>query len=109
MAKILELLDHLVEILGDEPLDLQEFTQLMISGMETLELALIPPGLDQVLIGSVERSRHPDLKAVLILGINEGVFPAKITESSIFNDQDRQDLAERELVLAPSTEQKLFE
>jgi len=107
--KILELLDHLVEILGDEPLDLQEFTQLMISGMETLELALIPPGLDQVLIGSVERSRHPDLKAVLILGINEGVFPAKITESSIFNDQDRQDLAERELVLAPSTEQKLFD
>ena len=106
--EILELLDRLVGVLGEQEMSLQEFSQVVIGGLETLELGLIPPGLDQVLVGSVDRSRNPDLKAVIILGVNEGVFPAKIVESGIFNDADRLLLAAQKIVLAPTTEKKLY-
>jgi len=106
--KILDLLDSFVEVLGTQEMTLLEFSQVIISGLETLELGLIPPCLDQVLVGSVDRSRNPDLKAVIILGVNEGVFPAKVVESGLFNDEDRLHLAERKIILAPITEKKLF-
>ncbi|MDD2212855.1 MAG: helicase-exonuclease AddAB subunit AddB, partial [Clostridia bacterium] len=106
--KVLELLDRLVEVLGDQAMSLQEFSQVMTGGLETLELGLIPPCLDQVLVGSVERSRNPDLKAVIILGVNEGVFPARVVESGLFNDQDRLLLAEQRIALAPTTEKRLY-
>ena len=106
--KILGLLDSFVEVLGAQELTLQEFSQVISGGLETLELGLIPPCLDQVLVGSVDRSRNPDLRAVIILGVNEGVFPAKVVESGLFNDEDRLHLAERKIILAPTTEKKLF-
>jgi len=106
--KILDLLDRFVDVLGEQHMNLQEFCQVIIGGLETLELGLIPPCLDQVLVGSVDRSRNPELKAVIILGINEGIFPAKVVESGLFNDEDRIELAAQKIVLAPTTEKKLF-
>ncbi len=106
--KILELLDSLVEVLGEQEMSLPEFAQVMTGGLETLELGLIPPGLDQVLVGSVDRSRNPDLKAVLILGVNEGVFPARAMEAGFFSDEEKICLNEWQICLAPTTEKKLY-
>ncbi|HHZ16070.1 MAG TPA: helicase-exonuclease AddAB subunit AddB [Clostridia bacterium] len=106
--KILELLDSLVEVLGNQALSLAEFSEVITGGLETLELGLIPPGLDQVLVGSVDRSRHPDIKAVLILGVNDGVFPARLAETSLFSDEEKEYFQQRQLRLAPTTEKKLY-
>lgn len=106
--KILDLLDSLVEVLGEQVMSLAEFAQVMTGGLETLELGMIPPGLDQVLVGSVDRSRHPDLKAVLILGVNEGVFPARAVETGLFSDEEKLFFRERKINMAPTSEKKLF-
>lgn len=106
--KILDLLDSLVGVLGEQEMTLAEFTQVVTGGLETLELGLIPPGLDQVLVGSVDRSRHPDLKAVLILGVNEGIFPARAVENGLFSDEEKLFFQERQIKMAPTTEKKLY-
>jgi len=46
-----------------------------------------PPMLDQVLVGSIDRSRHPDLKAVILIGFNDGVFPQPASEDAILGDE----------------------
>ncbi|MDD4047849.1 MAG: helicase-exonuclease AddAB subunit AddB [Clostridia bacterium] len=106
--KVLELLDKVVELLGEEEMTVREITQVVNSGLESMELGLIPPGLDQVLIGSVERSRNPDLKAVIILGVNEGVFPARVSDEGFFNDEERAVLGDRNIELAPPSVKRLF-
>jgi ATP-dependent helicase/nuclease subunit B len=106
--KILELLDCVVEVLGKQEMSLQEFSQVITGGLETLELGLIPPGLDQVLVGAVDRSRSPDLKAVIILGVNEGIFPARVSESGLFSDEERILLQASQINLAPTTEKRLY-
>ena len=45
-------------------------------GLPSLTVGVIPPALDEVLIGAIDRARNPDLKLALVLGVNEGVFPA---------------------------------
>lgn len=106
--KIMELLDQVAEVLGDEGLSVGEFSRILEAGLDSIELGLIPPGLDQVLAGSVDRSRNPDLKAVFILGAVEGVFPSRGSEDGLINDEERKRLAELDLVLAPNCTTQIF-
>ncbi len=106
--KVIELLDQTAEVLGKEQLTIAEFSQVFNSGLEGLQLGLIPPGLDQVLVGSLERFRNPDLKAVFVLGVNEGVLPARSLEEGLFFDDERKALAGIGISLAPGSEKRLY-
>ncbi len=69
-----------------------EFFELLQTVLENLTLGLIPPAVDQVLISSAQRSRHPELKAVLIMGALETLMPKATAEDGMINDADRQRL-----------------
>ncbi|KKM08757.1 ATP-dependent helicase [Clostridiales bacterium PH28_bin88] len=105
---VVSLLDQVVEALGEEEMDLPEYAQVLEAGLESLRLGLIPPGLDQVLVGTVERSRNPDLMAAFMVGINDGIFPARAAEDEIFTDGERDELASRGVHLAPPGRVRLF-
>jgi ATP-dependent helicase/nuclease subunit B len=72
-------------------------------------MAFIPPSLDQVLVGSIERSRHPDLKAAFLIGATQGQFPVPVSLSGILTDEDRQSAASAGFSMAPGSAQKLIE
>lgn len=106
---VLLLLDEIVEALGEEELSLEEYSLVLEEGLENLKLGLIPPGLDQVVVGTLERSRNPNVRAALILGISDGVLPARLSEEGIISDYERETLREIGLNLAPGTRRKLFD
>ena len=64
--------------------------------------------IDQVLVGSVERSRQPDLRAVIILGANEGLFPKAPDESALFLDDERALLEAAGVPLGPGSTARLW-
>jgi len=101
--------DELVEALGDETVTLAEYSDILDAGFEGLKLGLIPPALDQVLIGSIERSRQPNVKATYLLGMAEGEFPRGFTEDSIFSDSEREALQESGLELGPTSRRRNLE
>ncbi|WP_432775170.1 helicase-exonuclease AddAB subunit AddB [Brevibacillus gelatini] len=105
---LVELMDQVVEVMGDESMELATFARVLDSGLETIELGLVPPALDQVLVGAMERSRQPDVKALFILGVNEGIIPLRPKEEGILDEAERERLAEMGQVLAPSAKQKLM-
>lgn len=107
-GKIIDLMDQIVQVLGEQVVSAQEFIQILTSGIDYLEIGLIPPGLDQVIIGSPQRSRLPDVKAVFLIGVNDGVFPARVMEEGFFSDQERNHLAREKIILAPNSEKRLF-
>lgn len=82
-------LDDLAFAFADFRLTIRELTDVLEAGLSGMTLGLVPPMVDQVLVGSIERSRHPDIKAAVILGFNDGVFPKPLIEDSILNDDDR--------------------
>lgn len=101
---VVGLLDELVAGLGDEILSLEEYGHVLASGLESLHLGLIPPGLDQVLVGSLDRSRNPEVRVLFVLGANEGVLPARGQENGLLNAEDRDKLEENGLTLASGSQ-----
>ncbi len=73
-------------------LTIGELTDAMEAGLAGLTLGLVPPTVDQLLVGSIERSRHPDIKAAVVLGFNDALFPRRVSEDPILNDDDRASL-----------------
>ncbi|MGI9952519.1 helicase-exonuclease AddAB subunit AddB [Moorellaceae bacterium AZ2] len=106
---VAEILEQLVEILGNEVLTLREYAQILTAGLESQRLSLIPQGLDQVLVVSLDRSRHPEVRAAFLLGVNEGVFPARPPFSGFLKDAEREQLEQKGINLAPYGERRLLD
>ncbi|MBE3583187.1 MAG: PD-(D/E)XK nuclease family protein [Limnochordaceae bacterium] len=106
--QLVGLLDELVVGLGDQPLTAEEFRQVLESGLASLTLGLVPPSLDQVVIGTVERSRLPAVRAVLLLGAAAGEFPAVPREDAVLADPERELLAQAGVALADSAKLRLL-
>ena len=70
-----DIFDALVEIFERQEMTAQDYFGLLASAFSQMTLAFIPPKLDQVLVGSIERSRHPNLKAIFLLGATQKQFP----------------------------------
>jgi len=89
------------------PLPLAEWLGVAETGLAALTVGVIPPALDQVMVGSIDRSRNPELRRVFLLGANEGVFPQALSEESLLTEQDRLSLAERGSPLALRKEDRV--
>ncbi|MBQ8389927.1 MAG: ATP-dependent nuclease subunit B, partial [Oscillibacter sp.] len=94
-------LDQFVEILGDEPMDLEEFTRLFRQILTQYSVGTIPVSLDQVSVSEITRNdRHPT-KFLFLLGVNDHVIPDAGQSGGILTDDDRDELTQLGLELAP--------
>ncbi|MBT2756451.1 helicase-exonuclease AddAB subunit AddB [Mesobacillus foraminis] len=106
---VIDLLDQFVEMLGEDQVPARKFVTILDAGFESLKFSLIPPAIDQVLIADLEKSRLADIKAAFVIGVNEGVLPAKLSDEGILGDDDRGALQAEGLKVAPSSRQKLLD
>ncbi|HHW09561.1 MAG TPA: hypothetical protein GXX29_06270 [Firmicutes bacterium] len=106
--KLVDLLEQLVAVGGAYPVSPGEFRRIIETGLESLEMGLIPPTADQVLIGAVDRSRQPELRAVYLLGLNDKFFPLPGEDDPVLTDMERRLLAERGFSLPPTKPRRLW-
>ena len=100
-------LDNVALAFADEPLALRDWLPVLEAGLASLTVGVIPPALDQVLVGAVDRSRNPELKLALVLGMNENVFPATPITPTLLTDADRDTLSRRGAELGPSLRERM--
>ncbi|MBM7565634.1 helicase-exonuclease AddAB subunit AddB [Paenibacillus sacheonensis] len=106
---VMELLDQLTEMTGTEDLGIELFAGMAETGLESLKLASVPPSLDQVLIGSMDRTRSGDVLVCYLLGANDGVMPQRMKEDGVLTEQEREKLESGGLVMAPGVRRKLLD
>ena len=104
---VMQLLDRMVEILGNEEMSREEFAKIFETGLGSAKIALIPPGQDQVLVGDMERTRLKDVKALFFVGVNDGNIPRNAESGGILTDMDRDFFADSGIVLAPDPRQQI--
>jgi ATP-dependent helicase/nuclease subunit B len=100
-------LDNVALAFSDEALPLREWLPILEAGLANLTVGVIPPALDQVLIGAIDRARNPDLKLALVLGVNETIFPAAPAAPTILTDADRDELSQRAGAPGPDLRERL--
>jgi ATP-dependent helicase/nuclease subunit B len=107
--ELVKLFDELVDLFGDAPISLKDFSAIIDSALEGFDLALTPPTVDQVLVGTVDRTRTPPVRACAVLGLAEGQFPRASSENSIFTDADRRSLGKSKIDLDPDSSRRLLD
>ncbi|NMB42047.1 MAG: helicase-exonuclease AddAB subunit AddB [Firmicutes bacterium] len=106
---IVELMDQLVELMGEETLSMKLFAGIVEAGLEALRLSLVPPSLDQVFVGDVDRSRPDAARYVFLLGVNDGALPSRPREDGIFSEEEREALNDWGLEMAPGSRRRLLD
>lgn len=85
----LEIFDQLAELEGDDIKTVKEYMRILEAGFNEVKLGIIPPALDQVVIGSIERSKSKQVKAMYIIGLNDGVIPKKFGDEGLILDDEK--------------------
>jgi len=85
-------LDNLALGFAKTVMPLRDWLPVLEAGLGNLTVGVIPPVLDEVLVGAIDRARNPDLKFVLVLGVNETVFPALPASPVILTEAEREAL-----------------
>jgi ATP-dependent helicase/nuclease subunit B len=106
---VIDLLDQFVEILGSDEMSLKKFITVLDAGLESMRFSLVPPAMDQVLVANMEQSRLSHVKVAFVIGLNDGVLPAKLDDDGILQDEDREWLLTNGLKIAPSSKMKLLD
>lgn len=106
---VIDMLDQTVEIMGNTELTLDDFVKIMSIGFKEHKMGLIPPSIDQVLVGSVERLKSHNICILYLVGVNDGVFPSVNNEEGILNDAERDFMRNIGVQLAKDTKSAAFE
>lgn len=109
-GKIMELLDRITALLGNEKVSIKEYMEILEAGFGEITVGTIPQNVDTVRVGDIERSRLSDIKYLLFLGVNDAYIPKHASEGGILSDIDRQFLGSNvpEVELAPSPRQQMY-
>mgnify|MGYP000700733968 FL=1 len=87
---VLELFDKFAELLGEEEIPLKEYCELLDAGLEEAKVGVIPPSLDQVVIGDVERTRIKNIRALFFVGANDTLLPGNAGVRGLLSERDRK-------------------
>lgn len=104
-----ELLDELVNALGNTAMTMSEFREVTEAGLADFSLGLVPPTLDQVLVSSIERSRHPPVRAAFVMGFSDGAFPHHHRGVELLDDAEREWLEGGGVKLGPGRRARLLD
>ena len=105
---VMQVLDEIEALFGDDNITFEKYRELLKIGLSELGLGRIPQTKDQVLIGSLDRSKTNSVKAVFILGMNDGIFPSIQKQEGFLNDEDRKKLKSVGIELAKGTLENLY-
>lgn len=105
---VIELFDKFVELLGDEEVSLSEYCKLLDAGLEEARVGVIPPEVDQVVIGDMQRTRLKDIKALLFAGANDVYLPGALLRTGLLSELDREKFAREKLTLSAGGKEKAY-
>ncbi len=89
---LIALLDKFALALADTHLPAARLAELFRLAVSTDDLGSIPQGLDGVVIGAADRIRYTAPRTVIVVGANEGIFPAYPSGGGILTDIERRQL-----------------
>lgn len=86
-------IEQCAQLLGDAPMELDEFTALLKLVLSQYEVGSIPVSLDRVTAGDLNRVTGHGRKALFLLGADSGAIPQVSTAAGLLSDEDRTLLA----------------
>ena len=106
---VMQVLDEMVLVFEEEKITFDSYMQILKTGLSESKLGTIPMGQDEVTVGDVDRSRSHKIRAIFIIGLNDGMFPSINKAEGFLNDDDRNVIKANGVELAKGTIERIYE
>lgn len=90
--KFITILEQIVSIMKDSKANLRKIYKLIQKACEATTIGLIPPAIDQVLIGDFSRDRINDRKIKIFVGMTDIYFPENNNSDMIISENEKTSL-----------------
>ncbi len=104
-----DIFDRLYSLSGAQKCTVGELRQLMELMLSGYDIGAIPSYTDAVDIGSARLMRAGGVKAMIVLGINDGAFPSMPEKSGIFSAEESAVIEQFGVSFLPSPEKAMNE
>lgn len=105
---VISLYEKMAELLGEDKISITEYIEILDAGLMETKVGLIPPVLDPLVVGDLERTRLRDVKALFFIGLNDCNIPRNSGSGGILSDHDRQLLEKSQFEMSPTKRQAAY-
>ena len=95
------LLEQLERLLGERAIDRKQFAGMLAQGFKRSEIGVLPSSVDCVLLGDISRTKTSGVRSVFIMGVNEGILPAPVSDDSLFSGRELDSMNQMGAQLEP--------
>lgn len=106
---LIQTLRDISSAFGDEKMTLEEFVSSFKTVLSNSDIGTIPTAVDEVLLGSADMLRAGGIRVAILIGVNDGVFPAKINDTGFFSSVEKDTLRELGIELSGNSSERSAE
>ena len=106
--KVIELFDALTDLMGDEDYTIKELTDILKVGFSEIRVGVLPQNVDSLLVGDMQRTRLKEIKALFIVGVNDGNIPKSGASGGLLSVPDKEELKKADCVLSPTNDELAY-
>ena len=88
-GKVIGIFDQMSEIMGEQKFRAAAFRDLFEAGISQVEIGILPPTKDGLMMGTMQRTRTGEMKVLVVVGANEGVLPNEKPGSGLFGSDEK--------------------
>ena len=108
-GSLVSILDQMAEITGEKPFDGRSFRDLLKTGLSQVEIGVLPPTKDGLMMGTMQRTRTGKIRALVVVGANEGLLPQEKSAPGLFGAEEKDLFAGRGVELCKVDSVRLME
>ncbi|MBR1634191.1 MAG: exodeoxyribonuclease V subunit gamma [Lachnospiraceae bacterium] len=106
--KVMDLLDKLVRLMGGVTVSADRYESILNEGLDALKIGVIPPTLDAVTFGDMERTRVGKIHTLFLIGMSDARVPKRFESGGLLLQSERERLLAEDIVLAPTDRERVF-
>lgn len=104
---IINALDQLYLVSGKTEIKLTDLPAVLELLFDTYTVGSVPASCDEILIGNAAIFKGNNPKGIILLGVNDGVFPASPSNSGVFDSRELDELEKKGIALEDNFERQL--
>ena len=104
---LIETLHTMTQLLGDESAGVSAIRAILEAGLAQKSIGVIPSVYDHVAFGDLNRSVIKNVRALFVIGANDGIFPPMPTTNALLTDSEREFLLSNGISVTPDTKKRI--
>ncbi|MDR3305868.1 MAG: PD-(D/E)XK nuclease family protein [Clostridiales Family XIII bacterium] len=85
-------MDQIAGALGDLTMGMEEYAAILRAGFASVKMGVLPPSADSIVVGTMQRTRTSRVRAMFVLGANDGELPLFCADDGLISDVEKGEL-----------------